>query len=55
MVAIPDSRFTDEQKAIFHKEADVVVDDLTQFNGEKFGIDLDLTNHMVPPLSSSKE
>jgi hypothetical protein len=42
VVAIPDSRFTEEEKAIFRKEADTVVDDLTHFNGEKFGIDLDM-------------
>jgi hypothetical protein len=42
VVAIPDSRFTEEEKAIFRKEADMVVDDLTHFSGETFGIHLDM-------------
>jgi hypothetical protein len=43
VVAIPDSRFSEEEKAVFHREADMVVPDLTHFNGQKFGICIDMT------------
>mmetsp|Transcript_19804 Transcript_19804/g.48653 ORF Transcript_19804/g.48653 Transcript_19804/m.48653 type:complete len:249 (-) Transcript_19804:65-811(-) len=43
VVAIPDSRFTEEEKAVFRHEADLVLDDLSKFDGSKFGISLDLT------------
>ncbi|CAJ1933390.1 unnamed protein product [Cylindrotheca closterium] len=43
VVAIPDSRFTEKEKTVFREEADLVLDDLTKFDGSKFGISLDLT------------
>lgn len=42
MVAIPDSRFTEEEKTVFELEADLVLNDLTKFDGSMFGISLDL-------------
>lgn len=42
VVAIPDTRFSQEEKAVFVKEADMVVDDLSQFDGRVFGIDIDM-------------
>lgn len=42
VVAIPDSRFTEDEKSIFREEADVVLDDLTKFDGSIFGIPIDL-------------
>jgi len=43
VVAIPDSRFSEGEKAIFREEADMVIEDLLHFNGIQFGIDVDLT------------
>ena len=42
VVAVPDSRFSAEEKAAFVKEADVVLDSLWSFNGEEFGLDIDM-------------
>ena len=43
VVAIPDSRFTEEEKSAFRDEADLVVGDLSKFDGSQFGISLHLT------------
>ncbi|KAL3934253.1 MAG: hypothetical protein SGBAC_009987 [Bacillariaceae sp.] len=43
VVAIPDSRFTEDEKAVFRDEADIVLDDLSKFDGSKFGMSLHLT------------
>eukprot|EP00980_Cylindrotheca_fusiformis_P000680 scaffold167_cov110-Cylindrotheca_fusiformis.AAC.8 len=51
VVAIPDSRFSEDQRAVFVEEADMVVDDLTHFDGTQFGIDLD----MAPTQSAAKK
>ena len=40
VVAIPDSRFTEEEKQVFCSLADVVVQDLNHFDGASFGLDL---------------
>jgi beta-phosphoglucomutase-like phosphatase (HAD superfamily) len=42
VVAVPDSRFSPEEKAAFVKEADVVLDSLWSFNGDEFGLDIDM-------------
>lgn len=42
VVAIPDKRFADEEKAIFAAEADLVIEDLWHFDGRQFGIDISL-------------
>ena len=41
VVAIPDSRFSEVEKSVFRQEADVVIEDLTKFDGSIFGISLD--------------
>lgn len=38
VVAVPDPRFSDEEKKAFHEYADVVLNDLTEFRGDTFGI-----------------
>lgn len=38
VVAIPDCRFSAEEKIQFEKEADVVLEDLWSFDGTAFGI-----------------
>ena len=43
VVAIPDSRFSKEEKDKFRNEADQVVDNLWQFNGNPFGLSVDMT------------
>eukprot|EP00934_Nitzschia_sp_Nitz4_P006762 Nitzschia sp. Nitz4//scaffold92_size79448//63941//64821//NITZ4_005400-RA/size79448-augustus-gene-0.26-mRNA-1//1//CDS//3329560213//6752//frame0 len=43
VVAIPDPRFTEAEKAAFVEEADVVVDSLCQFQGKPFGLEVDMT------------
>lgn len=40
VVAIPDKRFTQEEKEAFIAEADAVVEDLWQFDGRQFGLDV---------------
>lgn len=42
VVAIPDPRFSEEEKKVFAKEADMVLDSLWQFDGSKFGLDVDM-------------
>ena len=42
VVAIPDHRFTNEEKEAFAVEADVVLESLWQFDGSPFGIDIKL-------------
>ena len=42
VVAIPDSRFNEEELNIFQKEADMVIPDLWHFNGAPFGLDIDM-------------
>jgi beta-phosphoglucomutase-like phosphatase (HAD superfamily) len=42
VVAIPDPRFSPEEKAVFDSVADVVVDNLLQFSGTEWGIDVDM-------------
>lgn len=43
VVAIPDPRFTIEEKQVFIAEADMVLETLWQFDGSPFGIDIDLS------------
>jgi len=38
VVAVPDPRFSPEERAEFAAIADVVIDDLTQFDGSNFGL-----------------
>jgi beta-phosphoglucomutase-like phosphatase (HAD superfamily) len=45
VVAIPDPRFSDDEKAVFVQEADVVVPDLWHFKGSQFGIDVDMSKY----------
>jgi beta-phosphoglucomutase-like phosphatase (HAD superfamily) len=45
VVAIPDPRFSEEEKKVFAKEADVVVDSLWQFDGTKFGLGVDMNSN----------
>jgi beta-phosphoglucomutase-like phosphatase (HAD superfamily) len=47
VVAIPDPRFSDDEKASFVKEADMVVEHLWQFDGSQFGIEVDMRNLSV--------
>jgi len=42
VVAIPDPRFTEEEKEIFRQEADLVVDSLCDFDGSQFGLTVDM-------------
>ena len=43
VVAVPDIRFTSEEKEEFKAIADVVLDDLSQFDGrDAFGLDINL-------------
>jgi beta-phosphoglucomutase-like phosphatase (HAD superfamily) len=42
VVAIPDSRFSAEEKAKFENEANVVLEDLWSFDGAAFGISVDM-------------
>lgn len=42
VVAVPDSRFTPEEKAAFVKEADVVLEDLNHFDGALFGLSINM-------------
>ena len=43
VVAIPDQRFTPKEKQVFVDEADVVIEDLWQFDGTRFGLDVDMS------------
>jgi beta-phosphoglucomutase-like phosphatase (HAD superfamily) len=43
VVAIPDARFSKEEKAMFVHEATVVVTDLWHFDGTTFGLDVNMT------------
>jgi HAD superfamily hydrolase (TIGR01509 family) len=45
VVAIPDKRFSKEEKEAFIAEADYVVDDLWQFDGRRFGLDITLEKY----------
>ena len=38
VVAIPDTRFSEKDKAEFKETADVVLDDLRQFDGSMLGL-----------------
>ncbi|GAX15965.1 hypothetical protein FisN_22Hh185 [Fistulifera solaris] len=40
VIAIPDPRFTTEEKQSFVQEADYVIDDLSQFDGTLFGLNI---------------
>jgi len=42
VVAIPDSRFSEEEKDVFRKEADQVVGSLWEFDGTPFGLNVDM-------------
>lgn len=42
VVAIPDKRFSDTEKKIFMAEADVVIEDLQQFDGSQFGLNVNM-------------
>ena len=48
VVAIPDHRFTTEEKEAFVAEADVVLENLWQFDGTPFGIDIKLQQRTIP-------
>jgi beta-phosphoglucomutase-like phosphatase (HAD superfamily) len=43
VVAIPDARYSAEEKAVFENEADLVLSTLWDFDGRTFGIDVDMT------------
>jgi len=46
VVAIPDPRFTEEEKrGLFGAHADVVVDSLCEFDGGPFGLPVDMRTH----------
>lgn len=47
VVAIPDKRFSEEEKQAFTAEADEVIEDLTHFNGRKFGLNLDMVQEII--------
>lgn len=47
VVAIPDSRFSEEETAYFFNEADLVVPDLSHFKGDQFGIDVDMRTSFI--------
>lgn len=38
VAVIPDPRFSEDEKAVFIKEADIVLDSLLEFQGERFGL-----------------
>ena len=40
VVAIPDPRFSTEEKKVFANEADVVLDSLLEFDASQFGLDV---------------
>jgi pseudouridine 5'-phosphatase len=42
VVAIPDNRFDESERAVFAEEADVVLDSLLQFDGGPFGLAIDM-------------
>lgn len=42
VIAIPDQRFSESEKQVFRDEADVVLDNLWQFDGQAFGINVDM-------------
>lgn len=42
VVAVPDPRFDALEKAVFVREADVVLESLWSFNGKEFGLDVDM-------------
>ena len=41
VVAVPDPRFDAEEKAVFSREADIIVDNLWSFQGSEFGIEME--------------
>jgi beta-phosphoglucomutase-like phosphatase (HAD superfamily) len=43
VIAIPDARFSTEEKAVFEQEADVVLSTLWEFDGRPFGINVDMS------------
>lgn len=45
VIAIPDKRFSEQEKQVFRDEADMVLDDLWQFDGESFGINVDMNKY----------
>jgi len=47
VVAIPDKRFSQEEKKAFIAEADMVVEDLSHFDGKRFGLDVDMTQGSI--------
>jgi len=42
VVAVPDPRFDEQERAAFVREADLVLDSLWSFNGKEFGLDVDM-------------
>jgi len=44
VVAVPDPRFTPEEKAAFQEVADCVLDDLWKFDGAQFGLAMTMIN-----------
>jgi len=42
VVAIPDTRFEDDELGVFRKEADAVLKDLWEFDGKPFGLDVNM-------------
>jgi beta-phosphoglucomutase-like phosphatase (HAD superfamily) len=42
VVAIPDPRFSADERKVFMEEADMVLDSLWQFDGSKFGLGVDM-------------
>ena len=47
VVAIPDKRFSQEEKDVFVAEADVVIEDLWQFDGKRFGLNMDMRKMLM--------
>ena len=47
VVAVPDPRFTAEEKAAFVAEADVVLESLWNFTGKEWGIDVEMPSMAV--------
>ncbi len=43
VIAIPDKRFCDDDRQVFHAEADMVIEDLWHFDGSQFGLHVDMT------------
>jgi pseudouridine 5'-phosphatase len=55
VVAIPDERFDESQKEIFHQEADIVINSLWEFTGQSVGLpDIDMPSLLVSSLKSQQ-